>query len=124
MFEILGLEDIKSDRILTLPNTTWEDFEQLACEENSGYKISYLNNELTIVSPSRNHERVVQTITILINAYCRKHQIPYFALGSRDIKEQFSTFTYSKIYDYENFIYNSFSTYVIFYFLSRRKVNR
>ena len=41
------------------------------------------------MSPSRNHERIATVITLLVNAYCRKYQIPYFTLGSKDIKRQF-----------------------------------
>lgn len=38
------------------------------------------------MSPSRNHERIATTISILINAYCRRHLIDYYAFGSSDIK--------------------------------------
>ncbi|MGV2827666.1 Uma2 family endonuclease [Myxosarcina sp. GI1(2024)] len=76
------------DRIITLPETTWEEYERLLSRE-SPYLISYLKNSITIVSPGRNHERIAKTIGILVQAYCRKYRIPYFALGSKDIKRIF-----------------------------------
>ena len=89
MFETLEIQDIQSDRILTLPQTTWEEYERLSDDSNSGYKISYFNNEITIVSPSRNHEIIAQIINLLVITFCRKYQISYFNLGSADIKKQF-----------------------------------
>jgi len=89
MFETLEIQNIQSDRILTLPQTTWEEYERLSEDGNSGYKISYFNNEITIVSPSRNHEIIAQIINLLVITFCRKYQIPYFNLGSADIKKQF-----------------------------------
>lgn len=89
MFENLIIQPKEqSDRILILTEMAWSDYEKLA-QDNSAYRISYLNNVISIVSPSRNHERIAQTISILINAYCRKYQIHYFALGSKDIRKQF-----------------------------------
>ena len=90
MFQNLTIEPTQGDRILILTEKTWADYEKLI-QEKSNYRISYLNNVINIVSPSRNHERIAATISILINAYCRKYQIPYFALGTQDIKKQFVT---------------------------------
>ena len=89
MFKTLEIQDIQSDRILTLPQTTWEEYERLSEDSNSSYKISYFNNEITIVSPSRNHEVIAQIINLLVITFCRKYQISYFNLGSADIKKQF-----------------------------------
>lgn len=89
MFESLTIDSTKSsDRILILTEMNWEDYERLS-QDNLKYRLSYLNNVISVVSPSRNHERIATTIGILINAYCRKHQIPYFTLGTKDIKKQF-----------------------------------
>jgi len=78
-----------SDQILTLAKTTWENYESLSIEENSGYRISFLDNEITIVSPSKNHEKVAQIINILVYLYCSKFNGKYFSLGSADIKKEF-----------------------------------
>lgn len=76
----------KRDTTVALSDMTWEDYESLANNNNSNYRISYYEQVITLMSPSRNHERIAQTITILINAYCRAFGIEYFALGSTDIR--------------------------------------
>ncbi|MGL4879478.1 MAG: Uma2 family endonuclease [Waterburya sp.] len=73
------------DKTIVLADMTWDNYQELL-EKNSNYRISYFAGIITIMSPSRNHERIAETISILINAYCRKHKINYFALGSSDIK--------------------------------------
>ena len=82
--------DIKTegDRILVITESSWENYKLLLDSESS-YLISYLDNEITIVAPGRNHERIAETIRILIQAYCRKYLLPYYALGSKDIKRKF-----------------------------------
>lgn len=74
------------DTTVSLSDMTWEDYECLIENNDSSYRISYHKRVITIMSPSRNHERIAQTISILISAYCRKFQLRYFALGSTDIK--------------------------------------
>lgn len=88
MLETLLRSNKHSDCILILTEQSWSDYEKLS-QENCSYLASYLSGVICIVSPSRNHERIAATIGILINAYCRKYQIPYFALGSKDIRQQF-----------------------------------
>jgi Uma2 family endonuclease len=73
------------DKTIVLADMTWDNYQELL-EKNSNYRISYFAGIITIMSPSRNHERIAETISILINAYCRKNKINYFALGSSDIK--------------------------------------
>ncbi len=74
------------DQVLILTGMTWEDFEQLTGEEYLGYRASYKNGEIIIVSPGRNHERIGSTISALVIAYCRKYNIPYFPFGSTTLK--------------------------------------
>ncbi|MEM7591666.1 MAG: Uma2 family endonuclease [Cyanobacteria bacterium P01_A01_bin.83] len=87
MLELISLKS-QGDRILTLTEATWEDYEQLIVS-HPHYLISYLNQIVTIVAPGRNHERIATVISTLVNAYCRKYQIPYYTLGSKDIKKQY-----------------------------------
>ena len=83
----LPLDSLKDkDKTLTLANVTWKDYEILADNNQRQYRLSYYKNTITIMSPSRNHEKIVQTIVLLVNAYCRHFKIPYFALGSSDIR--------------------------------------
>ena len=87
MLELISLKS-QGDRILTLTEATWSDYEQLVVA-HPHYLVSYLNRIITIVAPGRNHERIATVISTLINAYCRKYQIPYYTLGSKDIKKQY-----------------------------------
>ncbi|MEO1672590.1 MAG: Uma2 family endonuclease [Cyanobacteria bacterium J06631_2] len=75
----------RQDQILTLSGMTWNDYEKLT-QANSSYLLSYLEGVITIVSPSRNHEVIERTISILINAYCRQYNLLYFPLGSTTLK--------------------------------------
>jgi Uma2 family endonuclease len=75
----------RADQILTLNNMNWSDYEQLV-ETDIGYKASYWNGVITIVSPSRNHERIAEIINGLIKTYCRKYNLIYFPMGSTTIK--------------------------------------
>lgn len=87
MLEQISLKS-QGDRILTLTDATWDDYESLSAS-HPHYLISYLDRVITIVAPGRNHERIATIISTLINAYCRKYQIPYYTLGSKDIKKQY-----------------------------------
>lgn len=78
----------QEDQILTLTGANWKDYEKLEAEEYNHYLISYLNHEITIMSPGRNHERIAETIGILIEAYCEKYNIPCFPFGSTRLKEE------------------------------------
>lgn len=75
----------RADQILTLNNMSWSDYEQLV-ETDIGYKASYWHGIITIVSPSRNHERIAEIINGLIKTYCRKYNLIYFSMGSTTIK--------------------------------------
>lgn len=74
-----------ADQTLSLAGMTWDDYERLT-EEYLGYRISYLNGVITILSPSRNHERIAEVINGLIKTYCRKYSLAYFPMGSTTIK--------------------------------------
>lgn len=77
-----------ADQILSLAEMTWIDYEQLTeTEEYSGYLISYWHGLITIVSPSKNHERIAEIISGLIKTFCRQQNLPYFPLGSTTLKK-------------------------------------
>ena len=73
------------DRILTIPEATWAEYESLKSLDFR-LLISFFNNTITIVTPGRNHERIAEAIRTIVAAYCRKYKIRYWALGSEDIK--------------------------------------
>ena len=78
----------RQDQTLSLAGMTWEDYQQFDAEEYPGYRVSYFNGVITLVSPSKNHERIAQTIAILVSAYCRKYNLTYFPMGSTRLESK------------------------------------
>lgn len=64
----------------------WSDYERLTSQEYLGYRISYYDGVITIVSPSLNHETISEVISGLIKAYCREFNLLYFPMGSTTLK--------------------------------------
>ena len=78
----------RQDQTLSLAGMTWIDYEKFNSEEYPGYRVSYFNGVITLVSPSKNHQRIAQTIAILVFTYCRKYNLPYFPLGSTRLQNK------------------------------------
>lgn len=78
----------KQDQTFSLAGMTWRDYEKFNSEEYFGYRVSYFNGVITLVSPSKNHERIAQTIAILVSAYCRKFNLLYFPMGSTRLENK------------------------------------
>jgi Uma2 family endonuclease len=70
------------DQTLSLAGMTWAEYEQFDSEVYLGYRVSYFNGVITLVSPSQNHERIAATIAIIVIAYCRKLNLLYFPMRS------------------------------------------
>ena len=71
----------QKDQILTITGANWLDYQKFESPEYPGYRVSYFNGEITIVSPGRNHERIAEVINRLIIAYCEKYTIQDFPFG-------------------------------------------
>ncbi len=69
---------VRKDQILTITGATWEDYQKFDSEEYPGYRASYFQGEIIIVSPGLNHEIIVSVIDRLILAYCDKYDILEF----------------------------------------------
>ncbi len=76
----------QQDQVLRLSGMAWADYEQLIGEKYLGYRTAYFEGEITLVSPSRSHERIAEVINGLVKAYCRKFNLVYFPLGSTNLK--------------------------------------
>ena len=76
----------RADQTLSLLEMTWDDYERLT-QEYLGYRISYWRGVITIVSPSKNHERIAEIISGLIKTFCRKYDLAYFPMGSTTLKK-------------------------------------
>ncbi len=71
----------QQDQILTITGATWSDYQRFESQEYPGYRVSYFNGEITVVSPGRNHERIAAVIDRLIIAYCEKYNLDDFPFG-------------------------------------------
>ena len=71
----------QNDQILTITGATWLDYQNFDSPEYPGYRVSFFNGEITIVSPGRNHERIAAVINRLIVAYCEKYELQDFPFG-------------------------------------------
>ncbi|MEM9273324.1 MAG: Uma2 family endonuclease [Cyanobacteria bacterium P01_F01_bin.143] len=68
----------QKDQLLTITEASWQDYQNFNAEEYPGYRVSYLDGEITIMSPGRNHEKIAEVINRLIIAYCEKFEIQDF----------------------------------------------
>ncbi len=59
----------QQDQILTITGATWSDYQRFESQEYPGYRVSFFNGEITVVSPGRNHEKIAAVIDRLIITY-------------------------------------------------------
>ena len=78
----------QQDQTLRLAGMDWADYEQLLSEEYPGYRLSFLKGIITLVSPSKNHERIAEVINYLVVAYCRKFNLLYYPMRSTTLKQK------------------------------------
>jgi len=79
-----------ADGIVNLHNVTWEDYERVLeiRGDKSGPRIHYLEGELEIMSPSKDHERIRWFIGYLIGTWCVERGIDVRPFGSWTLKEK------------------------------------
>jgi Uma2 family endonuclease len=78
----------QQDRTLRLAGMTWIDYEEFISEEYLGYRTSYFKGVITLVSPSKNHERIAEIINYLVVAYCKKINLLFYPMRSTTLKQQ------------------------------------
>ncbi|MEM9276485.1 MAG: Uma2 family endonuclease, partial [Cyanobacteria bacterium P01_F01_bin.143] len=61
---------LKQDLTLSFSGMSWEDYEKFNSAEYQGYRTSFLDGVITIMSPSQNHEMIKDFIFILVITYC------------------------------------------------------
>jgi Uma2 family endonuclease len=74
------------DQTLIIAGLTWADYEKFDSIEYPGYRVSYFNGVITVVSPSLNHETIAEVINYLVVAYCRQYNLLYFPMRSTTLK--------------------------------------
>ncbi|MEH1769200.1 Uma2 family endonuclease [Nostoc sp.] len=69
---------------------SWQMYEALLAklEDNSHYRVTYLDEILEIVSPSIRHENIKKRLAILIERYLYLKRIRFNPMGSSTIKKQ------------------------------------
>jgi Uma2 family endonuclease len=72
----------QADQTFSLAGMSWADYEEFDDSEYPGYRVSYFNGVITLVSPSQNHEVIAEVINYLIVAYCKKINLPYYPMRS------------------------------------------
>src|SRR5689334_24291665 len=79
-----------ADSIVVLHNVSWEDYERVLAirGDHSAPRISYLEGELEIMSPSKDHEQIKSLIGRLLEAWCLDRGIELTPFGSWTLKEK------------------------------------
>ncbi|MEM6400714.1 MAG: Uma2 family endonuclease [Cyanobacteria bacterium P01_D01_bin.116] len=88
------LEDFHADdseERFSVSLVSWDSYEKLLAklEDNSHYRITYLDGILEIVSPSRKHEITKSRIGSLVKFYLFKKQIRHTPIGSTTVRNSF-----------------------------------
>jgi len=80
----------ESDHIVVLHDVSWEDYERILeiRGDHSAPRISYLEGELEIMSPGKNHEIIKSRIGRLLEAWCMDRGIEFDPVGSWTLKEK------------------------------------
>ena len=79
---------LKQDITLSFSGMTWADYEKFNTEEYQGYRTSFLDGVITIMSPSQNHEIIKDFIFMLVITYCDVVDLDYYPTGSTPLKDQ------------------------------------
>jgi Uma2 family endonuclease len=79
-----------ADHIVVLHDVTWKDYERLLeiRGDHSAPRISYLEGEVEIMSPSKDHEQIKSYIGRLLEAWCMDRGIEFSAFGSWTLKKK------------------------------------
>lgn len=71
-------------------SVSWEQYETLLerIGDAAGYRVTFLDGVLEIMSPSRRHERSKTRIGTLLEIYFEEADIEYFPFGSTTLRQQ------------------------------------
>ena len=87
--EILQNADpVRMDQHIRLHNVSWRDYEALLAMrgENVGVRIAYLDGELELIAPSRDHEYLKTKLARLIEGFAEECDIELEGTGSWFLK--------------------------------------
>lgn len=77
------------DQHIRLHNVSWRDYEALLAMrgDNGGVRIAYLDGELELMTPSRDHESLKKMLARLIEAFAEERDIALEGIGSWTLKK-------------------------------------
>jgi Uma2 family endonuclease len=80
----------REDHFVRLHDVSWEDYERILeiRGDHSAPRITYLEGELEIMSPSRDHESIKGAIGRLVEVWCLEKDVEFSTLGSWTLKER------------------------------------
>jgi len=86
--ELAGIDD--PEERFTTSSVSWQIYEALLAklENNSHYRITYLDGVLEIVSPSARYEKLKKRLATLIEFYLIRKQIKHTPMGSTTIRNK------------------------------------
>ena len=79
---------LKQDRTLSFSGMNWQDYEKFNQVEYWGYRTSFLDGIITLMSPSQNHETIKDFIFLLVVTYCDAFDVDYYPTGSTTFKDK------------------------------------
>lgn len=95
MFALARVEDpdddlFEHDDVVYLNGVSWSDYERLLKirGDKSAPRITYLQGQVEIMSPSRTHESVKSYLGCLIEVWCVERDIPFTPVGSWTLKDR------------------------------------
>ena len=79
-----------TDHFVRLHNVSWADYERLLRMrgDHSAPRITYLEGEVEIMSPSKSHEAIKSFFGRLVEVYCDFHEIEFTPYGAWTLKQR------------------------------------
>lgn len=86
--EFASTDDLEEKFVTS--GVSWQKYESLLAklEDNSHYRVTYLDGILEIVSPSIRHENLKKRLAILIERYLYSQRIRFNPMGSSTIRKK------------------------------------
>ncbi|NET47243.1 MAG: Uma2 family endonuclease, partial [Merismopedia sp. SIO2A8] len=88
--QVESAQTLGPEEEFTSDGVNWQDYKGLLTklEDNSHYRICYLDGVLEILSPSSRHEKLKTRFGSLIEFYLFKKRIPHIPTGSTTLRKQ------------------------------------
>jgi Uma2 family endonuclease len=78
------------EELYIIDNANWQQYEELLTRigDSTGYRVTYLDGVLEIMSPSRRHEIGKSRLGNLLEIYFLEAEINYFPFGSTTLRQE------------------------------------